>query len=62
MKEERVKLLMNHHLPAKGVKAAVKDQHMRHSHHKDTVMSLGDYTVSQNLMRSQDHGVTNRII
>ena len=45
---------------AKGVKRAVKVQHLRHSHFKDTLMSLGEYTVSQNLMRSQDHVVTNR--
>ena len=45
---------------AKGVKRAVKDQHLSHSHYKDTLMSLGEYTVSQNLMRSQDHVVTNR--
>ena len=37
---------------AKGVKRAVKDQHLRHSHYKDTLMSLGEYTVSLNLMRS----------
>ena len=43
---------------AKGVKRAVNVQHLRHSHFKDTSMSLGEYTVSQNLMRSQD--VTDR--
>ena len=30
---------------AKGVKRAVKDQHLRH-HYKDTLMSLGKCTVS----------------
>ena len=45
---------------AKGVRRAVKDHYLRHSHYNDTLMSLGEYTVSQNMMRSQDHVVTNR--
>ena len=45
---------------ANGVKRAVKDHHLIHSRYKYTLMSLGEYPVSQNLMISQDHVVTNR--
>ena len=44
---------------AKGVKCVVKDQGLRHAHYKDTLMSSREYTVSQNMMRSQNHVVTN---
>ena len=47
---------------AKGVKRTVKNQHLKRSHYKDTLMSLGEYIVFQNLMRSQDHVVTNRSV
>ena len=32
---------------AKGVKRAVKDQHLKNSHYKDTLMSSGEYAVSR---------------
>ena len=47
---------------AKGVKRAVKDRHLRHEHYKNTLLPLGSYNVSQNLIRSQHHTLTTRAI
>ena len=47
---------------AKGVKRVVKDRHLRHKHYKNTLLSLRSYNVSQNLIRSQHHTLTTKVI
>ena len=47
---------------AKGVKRVVKDQHLRHEHHKNSLQSLGIYNVSQNSIRSHCHTLSSRVI
>ena len=46
----------------KGVKRVVNDRHLSHEHYKNTLLSLGSYNFSQNLIRSQHHTLTTRTI
>ena len=46
----------------KGIEEYVKKDHLKHSHYRDTLFSLGEYVVPQNLLRSQNHVVTIRNI
>jgi len=47
---------------AKGTKESVKKEHMKHCHYKDTLFTLGEYIVSQNLLKSENHTITSRNI
>ena len=46
---------------AKGVKRVVKDRHLRQEHYKNSLLSLGSYNVSQDLIRSQHHTLTRAV-
>ena len=47
---------------AKGVKRVLRGRHLCHEHYKNTLLSLGSYNVSQNLIRSQHHTLTTTTI
>ena len=47
---------------AKGIKESVKKDQLKPSYYHDTLFSSGEYVVSQNLLRSQNHVVTSRNI